>query len=180
MNSTEHQFPKVFISYSWDSEEHKERVLDLADRLNDEGINCLIDRYANAPSQGWTRWMHEQIEEADFVLMVFTENYRRRMEGKAEEGIGQGVTYEGTIITNLLYYDNFIKRNEKFIPIVFSPTDRQYISRLLIHFQSHDLSTEHGYEDLYRQLTKQAFIEQPPLGEPKILPKRQRQPKPNP
>ncbi len=181
MELTESQTPKkVFISYSWDSEEHKEKVLNLADRLNHDGINCQIDRYVLAPPQGWTRWMHEQIEAADFVLMVFTENYQQRMEGKAAAGVGQGVIYEGTIITNLLYYDNFIKHNEKFIPIIFSPTDRQYISRLLIHFQSHDLSTEFGYEDLYRHLTNQPFIKQPEPGKTKILSERQRQPNPNP
>jgi hypothetical protein len=44
---------KVFISYSWDSAEHKEQVLTLADRLNDEGgIDCTIDQYVQAPPEG--------------------------------------------------------------------------------------------------------------------------------
>jgi hypothetical protein len=37
--------PKVFISYSWDSPEHMDRVLKLSDRLRDEGIDCQIDQY---------------------------------------------------------------------------------------------------------------------------------------
>lgn len=35
--------PKVFISYSHDSEEHKDRVLALSDRLRADGIDCIID-----------------------------------------------------------------------------------------------------------------------------------------
>ncbi|HEY9820529.1 MAG TPA: SEFIR domain-containing protein, partial [Candidatus Sericytochromatia bacterium] len=37
--------PTVFISYSRDSREHKDRVLNLADRLRDDGIDCNIDQY---------------------------------------------------------------------------------------------------------------------------------------
>jgi len=37
--------PKVFISYSHDSPEHAERVLQLADRLRPDGVNAVLDRY---------------------------------------------------------------------------------------------------------------------------------------
>jgi hypothetical protein len=40
---------KVFISYSWDSEDHKERVLALANTLrNPWGIETDIDQYVRA------------------------------------------------------------------------------------------------------------------------------------
>jgi hypothetical protein len=38
------QTPKVFIWYSWLSEEHKERVLKWAKNLVDHGIKVIIDR----------------------------------------------------------------------------------------------------------------------------------------
>jgi hypothetical protein len=41
--------PKVFISYSHDTAEHQERVLDLADRLRADGIDAEIDQYNAAP-----------------------------------------------------------------------------------------------------------------------------------
>jgi len=45
--------PKVFISYSHDSEEHCQDILQLSDRLRKDGINCLIDQYVNgAPAEG--------------------------------------------------------------------------------------------------------------------------------
>jgi SEFIR domain len=47
--------PKVFISYSHDSPEHEQRVLELAERLRADGINCTIDQYVVAPAEGWPR-----------------------------------------------------------------------------------------------------------------------------
>jgi len=40
----------VFISYSWDSEAHKEWVLNLANNLIKNGIGVLLDQYD--PSAG--------------------------------------------------------------------------------------------------------------------------------
>ncbi|MEZ5480321.1 MAG: toll/interleukin-1 receptor domain-containing protein [Thiolinea sp.] len=64
--------PKVFISYSHDSDAHKARVLDLSNRLRKDGIDCWIDQYEPAPPEGWPRKMDQGIREADFVLMVCT------------------------------------------------------------------------------------------------------------
>jgi hypothetical protein len=41
--------PKVLISYSHDSPEHRQRVLGLAERLRTDGIDCTIDQYAVVP-----------------------------------------------------------------------------------------------------------------------------------
>ena len=35
---------KVFISYSHDSAEHRDRVLALSERLRQDGIDTLLDR----------------------------------------------------------------------------------------------------------------------------------------
>ena len=37
--------PKVFISYSHDNEEHRQRVLGLSERLRADGFETMIDRY---------------------------------------------------------------------------------------------------------------------------------------
>ena len=51
--------PRVFISYSYDSEEHADRVLALADALCDGGIDVILDRYVHprrrrAGPAGWS------------------------------------------------------------------------------------------------------------------------------
>ena len=37
--------PRVFISYSWENEKHREWVKALADRLLENGVNAHIDQY---------------------------------------------------------------------------------------------------------------------------------------
>lgn len=39
------EHPKVFISYSHDSEEHKEWVLELATNLRKHGIDVILDQW---------------------------------------------------------------------------------------------------------------------------------------
>ncbi|HEV2842354.1 MAG TPA: SEFIR domain-containing protein [Chthoniobacterales bacterium] len=73
---------RVFISYSHDSDAHRERVLALSERLRADGIETLLDQYVNGlPPQGWPRWMLDQLDAADSVLVVCTETYYRRFRG---------------------------------------------------------------------------------------------------
>ena len=92
--------PKVFISYSHDSESHSLKVLEFCNRLRHDGIDAYIDRYETAPAQGWPRWMVTQVEDADYVLVVCTEIYRKRFDGKTNEGAG--VRWEGALISQEL------------------------------------------------------------------------------
>lgn len=39
------EHPKVFISYSHDSEEHKNWVLKLATHLRDHGVDVVLDQW---------------------------------------------------------------------------------------------------------------------------------------
>ena len=74
--STSTKRPRVFVSYSHDSEEHKDRVLSLCDMLVKKGIDCWVDRWVAFPSEGWLRWMKNQIKQADRVLVVCSEKYK--------------------------------------------------------------------------------------------------------
>jgi formylglycine-generating enzyme required for sulfatase activity len=95
--------PRVFVSYSHDSESHKARVFDLVQRLRTDGIDAWSDHFETSPPQGWPRWMQTEVEKADFVVLVCTATYRTRFEGRAEPGTGRGVTWEGLLATQLLY-----------------------------------------------------------------------------
>src|SRR5262245_51052447 len=86
----------VFISYSWDSDEHSKRVLDLSKRLEADGFDVRLDRSNKiAPPEGWLRWMRTQIKSASHVLLVCTEQYYDRFWGDKEEENGGGVNFEG-------------------------------------------------------------------------------------
>ena len=84
--------PIIFISYSWDDEEHKKWVKKLADSLKMHGINVLLDQYL-PKGTSLTRFMMEGIKKADKVLIIGTPLYKE----KAENYVG-GTNIEHQII----------------------------------------------------------------------------------
>ncbi len=155
---------KVFISYSHDSDAHRERVLELSDRLRTDGIDCDIDQYNPAPEQGWPRWMMQGIQQADYVLLVCTETYRKRLELEEEQGKGLGVKWEGSLIFNILYRNETF--NTKFIPLIFDTENKGHIPDILFGYDYHDLSQPRGYDHLYRHIRGELGAPKPELGKP--------------
>lgn len=158
---------RVFISYSHDSEEHAERVLQLANRLRSDGVDAWIDQYETAPSRGWPKWMEDQVEQAKLVLCVCTETYRRRIDQKEEPGRGLGATWEGALIRMGLYLGQ--GKNERFIPLLFESSDAEHIPTSLMGFSYFEPLDEAGYDSLYRHLTGQPRTKAPPLGNLRVL-----------
>jgi hypothetical protein len=159
---------KVFISYSHDSDQHSQRVLALANQLRQHGVDAELDQYETRPPQGWPRWCEEQLrpENSEHVLVVCTETYLKRIEGKVPADEGLGVFWEGDVIYNYLYSQ---KGNTRFVPIVFNRGDEAHIPLPLqgatrYRLANFDLS-DPGYKSLYRELTHQPAVEKPPLGE---------------
>jgi len=138
-------------------------VLDLANCLRRDGVDCSIDQYTRSPAQGWPRWCEKQVEDSKFVLVVCTDTYLRRFQGKEERGRGKGVTFEGYIITQELY--NAQGKNEKFIPIVFSAGDGEHIPVLLQGASSYDVSTREGYDEVYFGILGQPKVTPPDIGQ---------------
>ncbi|BAP55453.1 purine or other phosphorylase family 1 [Thioploca ingrica] len=104
--------PRVFISYSWDSEAHKQRVFELAEKLRDDGIDCELDQYHQSPPEGWALWMLRQVKGADFVLMICTQIYYRRALGEESPGTGKGSNLLGHCNDN---QDASIRRTSSFL-----------------------------------------------------------------
>ncbi len=172
MTKNETRPPTVFISYSHDSPEHADRVLELSDRLRADGIDCILDQYEDSPAEGWPRWMDRQIQEADIVLMICTPTYYRRVMGKEEPGTGHGVLWESAIIYQYIY--NAGTLNTQFIPILLEGANIADIPTPLQSATYYRLSTASGYEELYRRLTHQPRTLKPILGTLRALPPRER------
>jgi len=134
---------KVFLSYSHDSAEHKDRVLALCDRLRKDGIDAWIDQYEISPSEGWPRWCARRVEEADFVLVVCTETYERRFRGAEEPGRGLGGQWEGFIVVQELYEAG--ARNKKFVPVLLPPAVPEHIPMVLRSVSRYDASRDGDY-----------------------------------
>jgi hypothetical protein len=159
--------PKVFISYSQDSPDHMARVLKLADQLRTDGVDADIDQYESAPPQGWPTWMERQISDSDFILIVCTEVYKRRADGKEEYGKGRGVIWESILTTQYLY--NAATNNTRFIPVLLEKSHVEFIPLHLQPASYYCIAAEEGYVDLYRRLTNQPKIVKPPLGKLKLF-----------
>jgi hypothetical protein len=162
-NHDPHTHPeRVLISYSHDSAEHVSQVADLAGRLRGEGVLVALDQYNPHPPEGWPQWMRRELEGATHVLIVCTETYLRRVNLREEPSRGLGATWEGSLVIHAAYASQ--GRNEKFIPIVFSSSDQQFVPDFLQGVTRYDLSTESGYQQLYARLTGQPLVEVPPIG----------------
>jgi len=165
MTDSHNALPRLFISYSHDSAAHKAFVLQLANQLRADGLDCQLDQYVNgSPPEGWQRWMETQIEQADFVLLVCTPTYLQRYRGQATQS-GRGVNFEGVVISQTLY-DAFY-HNTKFIPVLAADGSFNDVPLPLKAFSVYRLMVE--YEDLYRVLTGQPRVAVPEVGERKEL-----------
>lgn len=93
--------PVVFISYAHEGF-LQAQVKALADWLTEHQVQVITDHpYTNRPpEQGWRAWMQHSVEDADLVLIVCTERYKRLFEKREvpDEG-GRGVTWESAVIT---------------------------------------------------------------------------------
>lgn len=153
------QIPKVFISYSHDNLAHKQRVLDLATRLRNNGIDSILDQWDLKPGDDLPRFMESNLQIADYVLMICSDNY----VNKANSGSG-GVGYEKMIITS--EYLRNIDSN-KVIPIIRQEGTNDVPiflkTKLYIDFSIDD-EFEFSYDELARTLHKSPLFQKPEIG----------------
>lgn len=151
--------PRVFISYSHDSAEHKKWILDFATTLRNRGVDAVLDQWDLKPGDDLPHFMETQLSEAQFVIMVCTEPYVE----KANKGQG-GVGYEKMVMTSSLLSTI---DSSKVIPIIRQKgTDLRptfLTSKLYINF-SKDNELEYSLDDLLRVLLNSPLYEKPEIG----------------
>ncbi len=155
----------VFITYSWDSQTHKDWVRQLADKLINNGIHVLLDQYDIQPGESFTHFMEKAISNSEKVLVILSPNYKE----KSEERKG-GVGYEQQIISGEIM--SGIER-KKFIPILRSgeyekgpdcaiPSHFMGISTL--DFRREDMDTD-SLDTLLRTIYEDPKLVKPPVGQ---------------
>lgn len=152
--------PKVFISYSHDSPEHKQWVSELAARLRNNGIDAILDQWDLGLGDDITRFMERGIVDADRVLVICTDKY----VSKANAAKG-GVGYERMIVNAELVQN---LGTDKFIPIIRQAYGKKKTptflgTRVYADF-TNDSQFDAKCEELIRDLHDMPIVEKPPLG----------------
>ena len=160
---------KVFISYSWDNEDHKIWVKKLANKLIESGIETLLDEYEIKIGDSFTQFMEKSIEESQYTIVVLTPDYKK----KSTERKG-GVGYEQQIISGEIMS---LKERNKFIPILKNGEyDIGEKCAIPSHFKGiatidfrEDLKFEDSFEQLIRTILNKPKSLKPKLGKHPIL-----------
>jgi len=151
--------PKVFVSYSHDSQAHKQWVLAFATRLRKVGVDAVLDQWDLGPGDDIPLFMERNLATADRVLMICTENY----VSKANAGAG-GVGYEKMIVTADLMQK---VDSNKIIPIVRQ--DGTHLvpnflrSKMYLDF-SHEDQFEVSFDDLTRSIHNAPLFIKPEIS----------------
>lgn len=158
--------PKVIVSYSWSSEEHKQWVRELAERLRSDGVDVTLDVWEVKEGHDLYVYMERMVTDQEFskVLIVCDKEYTE----KANERKG-GVGAESLIISPEVYAKT---DQEKFIPIVtqFGEGGHAHLpvflkGRVFVDMSS-DEKTARNYETLLRNIFNRPLHKKPPVGTP--------------
>lgn len=152
--------PKVFASYSHDSDDHKQWVLKLSTKLIENGVNVILDQWDLGAGDDITLFMENGVRDSDRVLVICTDTYVR----KANAGEG-GVGYERLIVTAQLAQNLGTK---KFIPIIRQSSNEEktpifLATRKYIDFVD-DGNFDEKFDELLHEIYGLSITPKPPRG----------------
>jgi hypothetical protein len=157
--------PLAFVSYSWETSDHRDWVSELASRLRKEGgVEIILDRWALVPGQDKAVFMERSIADSDFVILICTPYYAER----ANQRTG-GVGYEAMVITGELA-ENI--EQKKFIPVLRNGDWKSSLpvwikTKLGVDLRNTPYSALE-YENLLRALHQEP-LKPPPVGRKPVL-----------
>jgi hypothetical protein len=158
--------PKVFISYSWSSEEHQLLVKNWAEQLIADGIDVILDLFDLKEGHDKYAFMERMVTDPSVThVLVFSDKQYSEKADARRAGVGT----ESQIISKNVYEK---VDQSKFIPIVceLSEGGKAYLptflqSRIWIDFSSPE-SANKNWEQLIRLLYGKPQHEKPQIGKP--------------
>lgn len=158
--------PKIFISYSWTSPGHQERIRQWAERLIQDGIDVVLDIYDLREGHDKYTFMEQMVTDPSIthVLIMCDKTYSEKADAKKA-----GVGTESQIISGEVYKKVV---QSKFIPIAceLSEDSEPYLptflrSRIWIDFSSLE-SVNANWERLVRLVYGKPALQKPERGQP--------------
>ena len=156
--------PKAFISYSWSTPGHCDRIRSYAERLVSDGVEVVLDQWDLSEGQDKNAFMEKMVTDksVSHVLIFSDQEYAQKADNRKA-----GVGTESQIISQEIY-DKVDQK--KFIPIVCERDENgePYLpvflkSRIWIDFSSPESANE-NWERLLRVLHGKPIYEKPTLG----------------
>ena len=156
--------PRVFISYS--QSDHKELVLDIVDRLRNDGVDAIVDEYDLELGHDVNLFMERTVNDPELakVLLMCDKSYTEK--ANARKG---GAGKEAIIISEEVYNRT---APGKFIPIILekdesgNPYRPTFIKGAIYCDLSDDLVFEANYEKLIRDIFGRPLRRKPKIGHP--------------
>lgn len=158
--------PKVFISYSWSSEEHQSLIKSWAEQLIADGVDVILDIFDLKEGQDKYAFMERMVTDPSVThVLVFSDKQYSEKADARRAGVGT----ESQIISKNIYEK---VDQSKFIPIVCELTadgkaclPTFFQSRIWVDFSSPE-SANKNWEQLIRLLYGKPQHEKPQVGKP--------------
>lgn len=145
--------PRLFISYSWSSQDHELWVVDLATRLRESGIDVILDKWELREGHDSVAFMEKMVTDSTIlkVAVISDKKYAEKADGRIS-----GVGTETQIISREVYEK---QDQSKFVAVLperdgegkpFLPT--YYKGRIYI-----DLSSPENYATEFERLVRWVY-----------------------
>ncbi len=161
--------PKVFISYSWSSDEHQQWVIKLATELRESGVDCVLDKWDLREGDDSHAFMEQMVNDSSINRVILICDAQYVEKANARSG---GVGAEAQIISPSLYGK---VKQKKFVAIVRERNiegkpvvPAYYGARIHIEMTSEDEYAP-SFEQLLRWIYDKPVHAKPSLGKPPLF-----------
>ncbi|MEO6087089.1 MAG: SEFIR domain-containing protein [Umezawaea sp.] len=166
---TERKAPRVFITYSHDTQAHKNQVREFATFLRGEiGLDVHLDQWYDSRRLDWSAWAIDHLTNADFILVIASPEYKRRADGAAPPDEGRGAQFETAIIRDNLT-KNLREETARVLPVVLPGRS---VDEIPVFLNAHSTThyriaefTEAGVASLLAAITGDGQYPLPAIGD---------------
>jgi len=165
--STEKPQPvKTFVSYSWTSQVHVDRIIEICKRLANNGVDIVLDKWELKEGHDKYAFMERMVIDPDVKKVIIFSDQLYTEKANSKTG---GVGTESQIISKKIYDQ---VKQDKFIPVLleFTENSEPYLpvflqNRIYIDFSTAQKQNE-NYEQLLRAIFDQPLHKKPQVGSP--------------
>ncbi len=141
----------VFVSYSWDGKDYKDKVISFVEFLRNNGFEADMDikLMQDETAVDFNRLMHKGILKYDKVLVILSPNYKSKAE-----------SFQGGVGKEYRFISSDIEKNpKKYVFTTFKPITNETIDEIVpIEFKGREIvdlvkDEANSFEALFAKLT---------------------------